>query len=556
MNPNLLRKLKAWRDATAKREMVEIFRVLPNRAIEDVARMEPKTREELTSIKGIKDKKYYKYGKEILDMVKESLGNDKIDSRQPFFPPAGQAGRNIILPERQSANRSFRESEGNSESYHSSLRETPAGREEESTASLDFSATDQKEKIYSVSEFLDHLNEKLTSEEVRLKGEVTSVDEREKVVYFSLKDEKDDSVINCLIFRYQYEISGVKIKIGNEIIASGRPEIYKPYGKLSLKTSLVEVAGEGALKKAYDEIKNKLEKEGLFALERKKSLPELPETIGLITSSKGAAIGDFTTNLGSYGFKIKFIDSSVEGKQAVFDLIKAVRQFRKIKKIDALVIVRGGGSLESLQAFNNEALVREIADLNIPVICGVGHEKDISLVSLVSDLAVSTPTAAARAIRESWDKAFEKLNRNEAILINSFEKYLYESKHKIERISFSLNQKFENILQRFTDAENNFLKIVKNINYAIDGARHAVDDSASRIFSNYSRKIIDTKNKINIFENAINASDPERQLKLGYSIVSFGGKIVRSIKQVGKGDAVDIKISDGKIEAEVRGVGK
>ncbi|MCK4592232.1 exodeoxyribonuclease VII large subunit, partial [Candidatus Parcubacteria bacterium] len=466
---------------------------------------------------------------------------------QPFFLPTrqtglptGQAGKNI--------NQSFVDVHENE-----AVNSLTTGLPRRSTPRND---NIQKEKIYSVSEFLDHLNEKLMTEDIRLKGEVTSVDEREKVVYFSLKDEKDNSVINCLIFRYQYEISGVKLEIGNEIIVSGYPEIYKPYGKLSLKTSLIEIAGEGALKKAYDELKNKLEKEGLFAPERKKLLPELPETIGLITSSQGAAIGDFTTNLGSYGFKIKFMDSSVEGKQAVFDLIKAVRQFKKMRGLDALVLIRGGGSLESLQAFNNEALVREIADLKIPVICGIGHEKDISLVSLACDAAVSTPTAAARAIRESWDKALEKLNNNEAILTNSFEKCLYESKRRIERISFSLNSKFENILQRFAGAENNFLKIVENINYAIDSARRATDNFASQILANYSQKITDTKNKISLFENVINASNPERQLRLGYSIVSLKGKIIRSVKQLKREDVIDIKVSDGDIEAGVRGVRK
>ena len=279
----------------------------------------------------------------------------------------------------------------------------------------------------------------------------------------------------------------------------------------------------------------------------------MPETIGLITSSQGAAIGDFTMNLGSYGFKIKFINSSVEGKQAVFDLIKAVRQFKKMKKVQVLVIVRGGGSLESLQAFNNEALVKEIADLKIPVVCGVGHERDISLVSLVSDIAVSTPTAAARAIRESWDKAFEKLNRNESILINLFEKYLYESRNRIERVSFGLNQKFEFILQRFTNAENDFLKIVENINYAINNARSNIDNSTSKIFSGYGQKIIDVKNKISLFENTISVNDPERQLKLGYSIVSLKGKIIRSVRQLKKGDVVSVKVSDGEIDAEIRG---
>ncbi len=546
MNSNLLRKLKAWRDGTAKREMVEGFRVLPNRSIEDIARMEPRTREELTSIKGIKDKKYYKYGKEILSMVKESLMNNEINNKQPFF-------ENV----KDKTNYNFRQSPLMRDSDGAELPLRSAENKELSSEYSELSSLPRslpKEKIYSVGEFLDRLNEKLISEEARLKGEITSVDERERVVYFNLKDKKDGSIINCLMFRYQYEISAVKLEIGNEIIASGCPEIYKPMGKFSFKVSLVEAAGEGALKKAYDELKNKLEKEGLFSSERKKSLPELPETIGLITSSSGAAMGDFMTNLGSFGLKIKFINSSVEGKQAVFDLISAVKSFGKMKGVDILVIIRGGGSLESLQAFNNEALVREIAKLNIPVVCGVGHEKDISLVSLVSDLAVSTPTAAARVARESWERAVEKLSRSESIIINSFEKYLYELKNRAEKLFYNLSGEFEKILQSFSLAESRFLKIVENINFAITNAGRAIDNLSSLILANYSQEIMNTRNKINFFENVIGANNPERQLKLGYSIVSLESKIIRSIKQVKKGDTLSIKLSDGKIESEARRV--
>ena len=525
MSPNLLRELRKWRNDTAKKEGVELFRVLPNKTIEDIAILEPRSREDLTSIKGIKDKKYYKYGKEILDIIKNN-------SKQ----------NNLILDKKNGLS-TF-------ESLVSEFKNNELELKDGSEKSK------LKEKIYSVSEFLDYLNEKLMSEEMKVKGEITSVDEREKVVYFSLKDSDDESIINCLIFRYQYEISGVSLEIGNEIIVQGYSEIYKPYGRLSLKASLIELAGQGALKKAYDELKNKLEKEGLFAPERKKSLPELPETIGLITSSKGAAIGDFTTNLGSYGFKIKFIDSSVEGKQAVFDLIKAVRQFRKIKKVDALVIVRGGGSLESLQAFNNEALVREIATLEIPVVCGIGHEKDISLVSLIADSAVSTPTAAARMIRESWDRAVEKINYNRSALISSFEKYLYKSSRRIETSSFNLNYKFENILQRFSDAKNNFTNTLENIKYPIENLKNKIDSFANLTLTNYNLIITNTNNKIINFENTININDPERQLKLGYSIILRKGDLIKSVKQVKKGDIIDIKISDGKIKSEVRDVGK
>ncbi|MCK5123429.1 MAG: exodeoxyribonuclease VII large subunit [Candidatus Pacebacteria bacterium] len=490
MNPKLFRKLREWRDITAKKEGVELFRVLPNKAIEEIATSEPINKEALINIKGIKEKKFQKYGRKILGIV-----NDR----------SGQACLSATI-----------------------------------------------NKIYSVSEFLDYLNDKLGREEIKLKGEVTSVEERERAVYFNLKDKEDGSVISCLIWRYQYEVSGVKLEIGNEIIVSGYAEIYKPMGKLSLKVSLIELAGEGALKKAYEDLKRKLEKEGLFAPEIKKPIPNLPQTIGLITSNQGAAIGDFTTNLGNYGFKIKFINSSVEGKQAVFDLIKAVKQFKKMKNLDVVVIIRGGGSLESLQAFNNEALVREIANLEVPVICGVGHEKDISLVALVSDLAVSTPTAAARAVRESWDNAAEKLVYNQRVIINSFEKYISGSKYQIEKILFNISGKLSGIFYRFTKAKNNLLQNFEKVYYAINNEKRKIVLLNNQILSEYKKTASATRNKISVFENVIKANNPERQLKLGYSIVLLKGKVVKSVKQVEKGDLINIKMSDGKIESAIK----
>jgi len=507
MNPKLFRKLREWRNATAQKEGVELFRILPNKAIEEIAVFEPANEAELINIKGIKEKKFQKYGREILGIV----NGKNFDLLPPPAPPLRRRG-------------------------------------------ADDNLENQKEKIYSVSEFLDYLNDKISGEEIKLKGEVTSVDERERVVYFNLKDKEDGSVLNCLIFRYQYEISGVELKIGNEIIVSGYAEIYKLMGKLSLKASVIEVAGEGALKKAYEELKRKLEEEGLFSPEIKKPIPDLPQTIGLITSNQGAAIGDFTTNLGNYGFKIKFINSSVEGKQAVFDLIKAVKQFKEMKKIDVIVIIRGGGSLESLQAFNNEALIREIASLEIPVICGVGHEKDVSLVALVSDLAVSTPTAAARAIRESWDNAAEKLIHNQRIIINSFEKCIFGSKYKIEKISFNISDKLSEIFYRLTKAKNNLLKNFEKVYYAINNEKKKIAFLNNQIISEYKKTASAARNKISVFENVIKANNPERQLKLGYSIVFLKGKVVRSVGQVGIGDLIEVKMSDGKVGVEVKDI--
>jgi len=527
MNPKLFQKLKNWRDTTAQKEEIELFRVLPNKAIEEIARLEPKNKEELVNIKGIKEKKFQKYGREILGIVKGGNKDKRTEMEQKNIN-----GQDKLFD------------------FQSSLSSPCLRRGTDNNSN----STNQKEKIYTVSEFLDYLNKKLIGEEIKLRGEVTSVDERERVVYFSLKDKKDESVINCLIFRYQYGISGVKLEIGNEVIVSGCPEIYKPTGRLSLKISVIEIAGEGALKKAYEELKKKLEKEGLFSPERKKPIPNLPQTIGLITSNQGAAIGDFTTNLGNYGFKIKFINSSVEGKQAIFNLIKAVKRFGKMKNLDVVAIIRGGGSLESLQAFNSEALVREITNLKVPVICGVGHEKDISLVSLASDIAVSTPTAAARAVRESWDNATEKLVRDQRILLNSFEKHISDSKYKIEKISFNLSGELSRIFYRFTGAKNNLLKNFEKVRYAMDSEKRKMVFLNNQIVLEYKKAISAARNKISVFENIIKTNNPERQLKLGYSIVSLDEKIIRSVKQVKKGDLIDIKISNGKVESKVKNI--
>ena len=508
MDISILQKLQNWRDETARKEGVEPFRVLPNRTIEEIAKAVPKTKEELTSIKGIKEKKFDKYGKIILGII------------------SGKTKTHIIPPQNLFSMRAIR---GNNDAT-------------------------VENNILSVSTFLDFLNNLLISNEVRVKGEVSSIDERERVVYFTLKDSENESVLNCLIFRYNYEMSGVKLEIGKEIVVDGYPEIYKPNGRLSLKASLIEITGEGALKKAYDELKNKLKKEGLFAPERKKTLKDLPQTIGLITSNQGAAIGDFMMNVGNYGFKIKFVNSSVEGKKALIDLVNAVKIINSIKTIDALVIIRGGGSLESLQAFNNETLVREICNCKVPVVCGVGHEKDISLVSLAADVSVSTPTAAARAIRESWDKAIQKMNHNQNSILSRFENYIFDAKYRVDDTSRSLKDNFSSILGRFHEAQRDLASDFEKIIFAINNQNISVARYKKSLIYNYSKMISLEKDRIKMFSSTIAANDPQRQLRLGYSIATLHGKIIRNVGQVNRNDVIIVKVSDGILNSKVEDI--
>jgi exodeoxyribonuclease VII large subunit len=490
MNKELLEKLKKWQSERSRRDNVEAYRVLPYSVLEEIARREPKSPEELLEVKGIKEKKLARYGKEILAIVA-----GESDGQNSTFPLSAKA----------------------SNSLRSNLFEVPK--------------VEPSEQIFEVGEYLDFLNLKLLEAEAKIKGEVSSVENRGNYVFFGIKDKEGESLLNCFIWGNDYEISGVELEEGAEVIVWGYPNVYKPSGRMSFQVKLIEVVGEGALKKAYDELRRKLEAEGLFAPEKKRPIPNFSHKIGLITSHQGAAIGDFTSNLGSYGFQIKFFASRVEGKQAVFDLIKGVKWFnRNMPGLDALILVRGGGSLESLQAFNTEALVREIADSKIPVLAGIGHEQDVTLVALAADKMVSTPTGAAVDLTRSWGEAAGKVDEAERNLLS----YLSEVFERFEQAKIKIHREAEKIGQAILYSRDKIINFSKNV-------------SAS-----FLHLVSDIKERMKNIENQLSLNNPERQLKLGYSLVSIGGKIVRSVKNVKVGEEVDIKVSDGKIKSEVK----
>jgi len=508
-----------WRNETAKLEGVDSFRVLPNKALEEIARCAPRNKSEMIAIKGIKEAKFAKYGKAILDIVQKG----DVDIRD------------------------LKENKDNLNYFRDVMKGSSLKSIETET---------EKQKTFGVGEFLDFLNEKMAETGSKIKGEVSSVDEREKVVYFSLKDKNDESVINCLIFRYQYEMLGVKLEEGAEVIVEGCPEIYKPYGKLSLKVNVIELEGEGALKKEYEKLKKKLDEEGFFDERTKKKFVGLPQKIGLITSREGAAIGDFTSNVGQFGLKIKFINSSVEGKRAVYELIDAIRTFEKMN-IETLVIIRGGGSLESLQAFNNEALIREAKKIKIPIVCGVGHDKDVSLLSLASDYAVSTPTAAARLIGGLWEREVDKIDYFEKNIFEGFEEQIKDLDRKMKDFLFDTENNFQKIIRNIEDGFENFITSkLAIINTNITKKTGQIDRHGENVVRRFEGNIYHLKNIIEKAENIVKLNDPARQLKLGYGIVSKDGANVKSIENIQKDDIVKIRFWNGEAKSQIKEVKK
>jgi exodeoxyribonuclease VII large subunit len=430
----------------------------------------------------------------------------------------------------------------------------------------------------SINEYLDKINKELSNHAGRIIGEVMEVQmyPGRSYLFFKIKDKDVDNpaILTCMMWKRDYEINGLDLKDGLEIIVSGSASIYKPLGRFSFVPKTIELVGEGALKIAYDKLKEKLLKEGLFDDEQKRPMPLYPNKIGLITSKSGAVIADFSTNIGKFGYKISFIDSRVEGQLATEELLNSIRTFRD-KDIDVLVIIRGGGSMESFLPFNNEILVREVATFPVPVLAGIGHEKDVSLLALASDMMVSTPTAVANALNESWERAESIVSLSEQSIFAKFKDTIQINKDFIRDSLDVMKNKFQKIFNDFSLAQEALkigvktikdqiidinrriqgalVPVMRKMSYSITNVRNNLSDDITReVFKKFS----DSKKKVDevliSYEKQITNNDPKRQLKLGYSIVMKNGKILKTTSGLHNGDIVNVGLSEGSFDSEVK----
>jgi len=414
----------------------------------------------------------------------------------------------------------------------------------------------REDKIFSISEYIIFLNSELEKRPAKIIGEIGKVDiSLRGHVYFSLRDEKDQSVINCIIWKSKYELFGIDIKEGIKIIATGRPNIYKQTGKLSFIAETIELAGEGILKKEYEKLKKKLADEGIFKETKKRTIPAYPQKIGVITSRRGAVLADFLSNISNYGFKIKMVDSLVEGQLAVADLLSSIKIIKK-KDIEVLVIMRGGGSFESLQPFNNELLVREIANFPVPVIAAIGHDKDVPLVSLAADLEVSTPSIAAIILSKSWKEAAMFLEKYERSIFDTFRNNIEDAYNLINRSTEIIRESSRAIIKKYKDIKNNFRVSVQGFKSSLLNIKDGLEDSWNKALFGFGELVKKTYQQLEKSGSIISAHNPERQLGLGYSIARVNGKIVKSIKNAVVGDDIDLMVVDGIIISEIKNINK
>ncbi len=350
-------------------------------------------------------------------------------------------------------------------------------------------------------------------------------------IYLSLKDEK--SVVKVVMFANSAKNLKFRPQNGMKIIARGRVSVYEPSGQYQLYIEDMQPDGVGALTIAFEQLKSKLQAEGLFDNKYKKPLPEYPKLISIITSPTGAALQDILNilrNRWPYA-EVEIVPVLVQGDSAPAMLTKAVQEVDKAGLADVIIIGRGGGSIEDLWAFNSEDLARAIFACKIPVISSVGHETDFTICDFVSDMRAPTPTAAAVLATPDRTAEIDTLTKQGQYLTALVENLIRSREKTLSEYARVLSAKDPNI--ELTRRTESFLRL------------------RDRLF-NFSEKLINNeKSKNEELRLRLFSLDPVQILKRGYSVTCMGEKTVTSASEVKSGDNLRIILSDGDITATV-----
>jgi len=409
------------------------------------------------------------------------------------------------------------------------------------------------ERILTVSEFNQIVSTTLTESfpYIQIEGEVSGLKVRQgRWISFDLKDS--ESLLPC--FGVVGQIAPELLADGAVVRITGSPRLYVPYGKYSFSVRSVEPVGEGALRKAFELMKQKLEAEGLFAPERKRALPLVPTSIGLITSRDGAVIHDMQRTLASRWGKLRLVLApvAVQGRDAATSVTNALRYFNSNNPVDVIIIARGGGSYEDLAAFNDEGLARAIVASRIPTISAIGHESDVTIADLVADRRAPTPTAAAQIVVPERSEFELRLANASATMeqrlrqrLADYHRDLATSVHRFRR--FYEIQSFG--LERLkTGLATQRAQIHSNLTFQ----RQLLLNQTNQLVTNTRKSITTTRQQLTVLAGAIHSIDPAHILKQGYALVRHtDGSVVDSIKTVVQGEQLGVQLKDGTLKTWV-----
>lgn len=434
--------------------------------------------------------------------------------------------------------------------------------------------------IYSVSELNQTIRGLLESQFPLLwvEGEISNLAKPASGhIYFTLKDAK--AQVRCAMFKGRKQLVRFNPENGQQVLIRARVGLYEARGDFQLIAESMEEAGDGALRRAFEELKIKLANEGLFDEDIKQALPELPQHIGVITSATGAAIRDVLSVLKRRfpSIPVSIYPVSVQGERAAPDISNALHLAAKQKRCDVLLLVRGGGSLEDLWAFNEEQVIRAIVACDIPIISGVGHETDTTIADFAADHRAATPSAAAELVSPNQQTYLHKLQnyqRNLTRLIQNRLKYATEqtqwlqSRLKNQHPQSQLmqqSQRLDNLTEGLQSAFRSLISDKKHqLKYAlqnlinnrpdqfIDYQKVQLEDLSSRLLYMAQHSIENKQQQLANISRTLQAVSPLNTLSRGYSITRDSkGRTISDADQLEKGNIILTQLQYGEIKSRI-----
>lgn len=409
----------------------------------------------------------------------------------------------------------------------------------------------------TVSALTSYLKRKFTADpylkEVYVTGEISNYRQRPGHQYFSLKD--DGAVLNATMFKFAFQKLQFKLEPGMKVNAVGHMDLYAPNGSYSLIIDKLEPDGVGALYQAYEQLKAKLAEEGLFN-QLQRPIPRFPKKIAVITSPSGAVIRDIMTTVQRrYPIaEIVLYPAVVQGDGAVPSLTAQMTAVAESGDYDVLIMGRGGGSIEDLWAFNEEAVARQMLTMPMPIISSVGHETDTTIADFIADQRAATPTAAAElATPVPLADLWLGIQQMQQWLVNQMQRQVVNSQERLQRLqnSYVLTQParlYEGYLQRLDIAQQRLQQSVVTL---VTQRRHQFDLIAPRLTNAMTRQTENAEQRVGKAVAGLQLVSPLAILARGYSVVEQDGHILNSVADVTLQEDVLIRLADGQVTATV-----
>ncbi len=392
--------------------------------------------------------------------------------------------------------------------------------------------------IYTVSRLTREIKTVLENSFPRLwvEGEISNFKRHTSGhLYFTLKDEQ--SQISCAMWKYRAGSLLFRPESGMKALVEGDVQVYERGGNYQLIVQQIQPAGIGALQIAFEQLKKKLHAEGLFDSHHKRRIPAFPETVGVITSPTGAAIRDIVSVMRRRFPPVKIIlyPVHVQGESAGQEIAQAIADVNAFGDVDVLIVGRGGGSLEDLWAFNEEAVARAIFESRIPIVSAVGHEIDYSIADFVADQRAATPSAAAELVVPDRSEVQGQLTYFREKLTQQLLQNIHKNRDQLDswKTGYGFRRPLDQIYQH----------------------RQRLDELQRGITASMTHFLQLKKSRFKNLQQHLHSLSTDAILKRGYSICYKDGKIIKNIDELQLSDTVKIKLANGKFSAEVRELG-